>query len=61
MVSEIRGEMDIIFCHFLPFFALLLPFNNPDNQNFEKMKKPPGDVITLHMCTINDNHMMYAS
>ena len=23
------------------------------------MKKPPGDTITLHMCTINDNHMMY--
>ena len=35
------------------------PPNNPKNQNFEKMKKPPGDIITLHICTINDNHMMY--
>ena len=25
------------------------------------MKKMPGDIITLHMCTINDNHMMYGS
>ena len=23
------------------------------------MKKPPGDIIILYMCTINDNHMMY--
>ena len=43
--------------YFLPFY----PPNNPKNQNFEKMKKPPGDIITLHMCTINDNHMMYGS
>ena len=31
------------------------------NQKFEKMKKNPGDIIILHMCTINDNHMMYES
>ena len=45
------------------FFALLLlpppPPNNPENQNFEKMKKPPGDIIILQMCTIHDIHMMY--
>ena len=23
--------------------------------------KTPGDIITLHMCTINDNHMIYGS
>ena len=48
------------FCHFGPFFALLLP-NNLKNQNFEKMKKTPGDITILHMCTINGNHMMYGS
>ena len=26
------------FCHFGPIFALLSP-NNPENQNFDKMKK----------------------
>ena len=25
------------------------------------MKKTPGDIIILHKCTINDNHMMYCS
>ena len=47
----------VILDCFLPFY----PPNNPKNQNFEKMKKPPGDIIILHMCTINDNHMMYGS
>ena len=42
------------------FFALLSS-NNLENQHFEKMKETPGDIIILHMCTINDNHMMYGS
>ena len=29
--------------------------NNPENQNFEKIKKNPGDIIILHMSTINKN------
>ena len=45
------------------FFALLpLPLPPPKNlknQNFEKMSKS-GDII-LHMCTTNDDHMMYGS
>ena len=28
----------IIFCHFGPFFSFYLP-NNPENQDFEKVKK----------------------
>ena len=32
---------------------------DPENQNFEKMKKIPGDIITLDMCTIPENHIMY--
>ena len=62
VVPQIWSAMDRIFCHFgcfLPFY----PPNNPKNQNFEKMKKTPGDIyiIILHMRTINDNHMMYGS
>ena len=30
-----------------------------ENQNFEKMKKTPGDIIVLQMCTINDSYIMY--
>ena len=52
-----QTESLIILDHFLPFY----PPNNPKNLNFEKLKKTPGDIITLHMCTINDNHMMYSS
>ena len=49
--------LDRIFCHFGPFFDHLPP-NNPENQNFEKIKNTPGNMI-LHMCTINDNRIMY--
>ena len=41
------------FSHFGP--------NSPDNQNYEKMKKTPGDIIILHKCIINDNCMIYGS
>ena len=50
-------EFFVILGHFFPFD----PPNNPKNQNFEKMKKNPGDVIILHMCTKNHDHLIYAS
>ena len=53
--------MDGNFCHFGPSFALIKGFNNLENQNLEKMKKKPGDAIILHMCIINDNHIMCGS
>ena len=57
MVPEISRatEFFVILGHFLPFY----PPNNPKNQNFEEVKKTPGDIIILHKCTINDSHMMY--
>ena len=27
----------------------------------KKKKKNPGDIISLHLCTTNENHMMYGS
>ena len=62
MVPEIWSVTDRIFCHFGLFFAFLPlpPPNNLKNLNFEKLKKAPGDII-LHLCTINNNHMMYGS
>ena len=46
------------------FFVILgyfcpLPPKNPKNQNFEKIKKTDGDIIILHLCTTNDDHMMH--
>ena len=52
-----QTEFFVILDRFLPFY---LP-NNVKNQNFEKMKSTAGDIIILHMCTINDNHRMYGS
>ena len=43
--------------HFLHFYSP----NSPKNQNFEKMKKKPGDIIILHNCTKNYDQMMYGS
>ena len=43
----------IILDHFLPFYSPM----DPENQNFEKMKKTPEDIIILHIYTINDSHM----
>ena len=50
-------EAFVILDVFLPFY----PLNNPKNQNLEKLKKTPGDIIILHRRTINDNHIMYGS
>ena len=48
----------VILGHFLPFD----PPNNLENQNFEKMKKKLlRGIFILHMCTINENHMMHGS
>ena len=52
-----QTEFFVLLDQFLPFY----PTNNLKNQNFEKNKKKPGDIINLHMCTINDNHIMYGS
>ena len=56
MVPKIFSATDRLFCHFGLFFALLPP-NNLENQNFEKTKKTPGDIIILHMNILNGNHM----
>ena len=56
MVLEIWSatEFFLILDHFLPFY----PANNPENQNFEKMIKTPGDII-ISQRTINYDQMMY--
>ena len=58
-VPEIHSETHIIFRHFEPFLPFY-PSNNPENQNFEKMKNVSGDIIILQMCDKNNSHMMYA-
>ena len=59
MVPEIWSLTDNILLFWTAFYTFAP--NNPKNLNFEKMKKTPGDIIILHRCSINDNHMMYGS
>ena len=55
MVPEIWSATDI-----LNQFGSFAPLDNKENQNFEKMKKTPADII-LQKCTIYDSRMMYGS
>ena len=43
-VLFLRHEF-VILGHFLPFY----PLNDPENQNFAKMNKMPGDIVILHV------------
>ena len=60
MVPQIWSVTDRMFCYFGLVFALLPP-NNSKNQNFEKKKTIPVDIIILDMCTINYNYKMCGS
>ena len=45
----------------ISFWHLLMNFGKAKNQTFEKMKIFTGDIIILHMCTKNHNHMRHSS
>ena len=59
-VPDIWCLTDVIISHFGLFFTFLPP-NSQKNQNFEKMRKTPGNINILHMCTKNYDQMMYLS
>ena len=42
-------------------FYLFTPPNSPKNENIKKMKKSIWDIIILHKCTKNHDHMLYCS
>ena len=55
MMPEIWSVKDRIFCHFGLLFVLLPPLT------IQKVKKTPGDIIILHNCTKNHDHMLHCS
>ena len=55
-IESNRQNFFVILDHFLPFN----PSNNPKNPNFEKLKTAPGDIIILHNCTTNHDHIYTA-
>ena len=50
-----------ILGYFLPFYPNPSPPNSPKNKNFKKMMKTTGDIIILHKCTKNHDHILYAT
>ena len=61
-VCLLRYEVrQTIFCYFRPLFALLPHYWLPKLKFGKNVKKTPGDTIILHMCTINQDHMMHGS
>ena len=52
-----QTESFVIVDRFLPFY----PHTDPEDHNFENMKKTAEDIIILQMCTIHDSHMIYGS
>ena len=53
MFPEIWSMTVVILTVFCPF--------TPKNQNLKKMKKMPGEIIILHKCTKNHDHMLHCS
>ena len=61
MVPEIPSLTDRIFCHFETFFCPFTPLTIPKIKILKNWKKTSGDIIILHMCTKNHDHMLYSS
>ena len=63
MVPETWGATDRISGHFGSFFPLHPTTNWKikilKKWKKKKKKKKTGDTIILHLCTTNDNNMMY--
>ena len=62
MVPEMWSSTDRMF---LPLCAIFCPFTSPPptnsqkNKTLKKRKKTSGDIIILHNCTKNHDHMLY--
>ena len=56
-----QAEFFVILDHFCPVFSFFQNFDFQGTYKFWKNEKTPKGIITLQMCTINDNHMMYGS
>ena len=60
-VPKVWHVTDVIVIFYFELCFSLLPPYQPKNWKFQKMKKTPGDIIILHKCTKNHDHMLYCS
>ena len=58
-VPEIWDARDVIAVFRYGQFLSFYPASSPKSENFKTMKKAPGDIIILHKCTKNHDHMLY--
>ena len=58
-------DMACVRCNYFSFWVIFCPFTPLTAQKIKilkkNMKKTPGDIIILHMCTKNNDQMMYSS
>ena len=45
-----QKELFVILGHYLGFY----PPYNPENQNFEKMKKKPLEILSFYTCAVHE-------
>ena len=60
MLPEIWSATDTFFLSFLTIFCSFTSLLTQKIKIWKKCKRP-GDIILLHMCTINEDHMIYVS
>ena len=63
----VYGSWDMVrdrcnsYFSFWAIFCSFTPLRTQKIKIWKKWKKNPGDIIILHMCTKNDDQMMYGS
>ena len=50
-----------LYFSFWAIFSPFIPLTSQKTTIKKNMKKTPGDIIILQMCTKNYDHMMYGS
>ena len=61
MVPEIWSVTNKIFCHFGPLFTFFTTLTTRKIEISKNWKKTTGDIIILHKCNKNPDHMLYCS
>ena len=60
-VPEIWQVTDVIIIFHFGLYFFLFPSLTAQKNKFQKNLKSPGEIIILHTCTKNHDHMLYCS
>ena len=56
-----NAPKNMIICYTVPEIWRMTDVTAQNIKTFKEMKKTPGDIIILHMCTKNYDQVMYGS